>query len=65
MTEKHSGFVATGHIDLATNNKVLLVGTLADAAAPNNSIYFSVDVGKLVYKDDEGNVYPLYEGVPC
>ena len=32
----------------------------ADAAAPNNSIYYSTDASKLVYKDSGGSVNNLY-----
>lgn len=32
----------------------------ADADAPNNSIYFSTDSSKLVYKDSGGVVNDLY-----
>jgi hypothetical protein len=34
--------------------------TSTDAAAPNNSQYFSSDAGKLVYKDSGGTVNNLY-----
>jgi hypothetical protein len=34
--------------------------TLADADAENNSIYYSSDAGKLVYKDSGGTVNDLY-----
>jgi len=34
--------------------------TLADANAANGSLYYSVDAGKLVYKDAGGVVYPLH-----
>ncbi len=34
--------------------------TLADAAAPNGSIYYSSDAGKLVFKDSGGTVNNLY-----
>lgn len=32
----------------------------SDASAPNNSVYFSTDSGKLVYKDAGGTVHDLY-----
>jgi hypothetical protein len=35
-------------------------GTLTDAAAPNNSIYYSSTASKLVYKDSGGTVNNLY-----
>lgn len=34
--------------------------TLADAAAPNNSVYYSSDQSKLVFKDSGGTVNDLY-----
>lgn len=34
--------------------------TLTDAAAPNNTIYFSSTASKLVYKDAGGTVHALY-----
>ena len=34
--------------------------SLADASAPNNSIYYSSDAAKLVYKDSGGTVNNLY-----
>lgn len=34
--------------------------SLADASAPNNSIYYSTDASKLVYKDSGGTVNNLY-----
>jgi len=34
--------------------------SLADSAAPNNSIYYSTDASKLVYKDSGGSVHNLY-----
>lgn len=33
---------------------------LADSKTPNNSIYFSTDAGKLVYKDSASVVHNLY-----
>jgi hypothetical protein len=38
----------------------LLPITSADATAPNNSIYYSSDASKLVYKDGAGAVNDLY-----
>ncbi len=35
-------------------------GSMADAQAPNNSIYFSTTIGKLVYKNAAGDVNALY-----
>lgn len=34
--------------------------TLQDSSAPNNSIYYSSDQSKLVYKDSGGTVNDLY-----
>ena len=34
--------------------------SMADAAAPNNSIYYSITQAKLVYKDSTGNVHDLW-----
>jgi hypothetical protein len=35
-------------------------GSSTDAAAPNNSIYYSTTQSKLVYKDSGGSVNDLY-----
>lgn len=34
--------------------------SMADASAPNNSVYFSTTANKLVYKDSGGTVNQLY-----
>lgn len=34
--------------------------SLADAKAPNNSVYFSADSNKLTYKDASGSPHALY-----
>ena len=34
--------------------------SMADSSANNNSIYYSTDAGKLVYKDSSGTVNNLY-----
>jgi len=34
--------------------------TLTDGKAPNNSIYYSSDAAKLVYKSADSVVHPLY-----
>lgn len=60
MAEEHSGFEALGDIDLAANSRVILAGSMADGAAPNNSIYYSTTQNKLVYKDSVGAVHDLY-----
>ena len=36
------------------------LASLADAAAPNNSLYFSTDQNKAVYKDGAGVVHDLW-----
>lgn len=33
---------------------------LSDVGAPNNSVYYSTDAGKLVYRDSMGSVHNLY-----
>lgn len=47
-------------ISAAGVGAVLVPPTLADAAANNNSVYFSSDASKLVYKDSGGVVHALY-----
>ena len=37
-----------------------LVPTLTNAQAVNNALYYSTDVGKLVYKDNDGVVHELW-----
>jgi hypothetical protein len=62
-----------GELHYATDTKILYIfdGTnnipvsskpvhLADADAENDSIYYSTDAGKLVYKDSGGTVNDLY-----
>lgn len=49
-----------GDIDCSTNDRFFLPASVADGAAPNNSIYFSTTQGKLVYKDAGGVVHDLY-----
>jgi len=41
-------------------NGYFLPVSSADADAPNNSIYYSTDSSKLVYKDSGGTVENLY-----
>jgi hypothetical protein len=43
-----------------TLNGALIPVNLADANAPNNSIYYSTTQSKLVYKDSGGSVNDLY-----
>ena len=43
-----------------TASGYISVGTLTDAAAPNNSIYYSSTQSKLVYKNSGGTVNVLY-----
>ena len=42
------------------NNKAFTPASLADADAPNNSIYYSTTASKLVYKNAAGVVNNLY-----
>lgn len=37
---------------------------LADADAPNNSLYFSTDQNQLVYKGSDGTLYPIANDTP-
>lgn len=41
-------------------NGAWMPASLADASAANNSVYYSTDAGKLVYKDSGGTVNNLY-----
>jgi hypothetical protein len=52
--------VATFSSDGVTFAVALKPPSLANAAAPNNSIYYSTDASKLVYKDPSGVVNNLY-----
>jgi len=45
---------------LYSEQAALQMATLADAAAPNNDLYYSSTQGKLVYKDSGGTVHDLY-----
>lgn len=38
----------------------LLPASIADASAPNNSIYYSTTLGKLAYRDSSGTSHALY-----
>ena len=60
MAEEHSGTEMLGDIDCSTNDRFFLPASVADGAAPNNSIYFSTTAGVLVYKDAGGVVHNLY-----
>lgn len=42
------------------NDKSIEPASLADADAQNNSIYYSTDQSKLVYKDSGGVINDLY-----
>jgi hypothetical protein len=46
--------------DESIQNGYFLPVSSADADAPNNSIYYSTDASKLVYKDSGGIVNNLY-----
>jgi len=48
------------HIQDQLNNKAFTPASLADANAPNNSIYYSTTASKLVYKNSAGVVNNLY-----
>ncbi len=48
-----------GNARFRSDNSLVPV-ILSDAAAENNSLYFSNTVDKLVYKDPNGVVHPLY-----
>lgn len=52
---------ALDHINININNDNFIIPkSSADASAPNNSIYYSTDQSKLVYKDPGGNINNLY-----
>ena len=38
-----------------------VIQSMADSVANNNTMYFSTDLGVLVYKDSTGTVYKLYD----
>ena len=42
------------------NNKALSVASMADADAPNSTLYYSTTASKLVYKNSAGVVNNLY-----
>lgn len=46
--------------DQSIQNGYFLPVSSADADAPNNSIYYSTDSSKLVYKDSGGTPHDLY-----
>ena len=48
-----------GNLIIDTNGFILPKSS-ADAAAPNNSIYYSTDSSKLAYKDSGGTTHDLY-----
>ena len=63
ITQGWAGEVLTVRILIATSGVaggVFLPVALADASAPNNSIYYSTTATKLVYKDAGGVVNNLY-----
>lgn len=48
------------HLEDKLNNEAYSIPSMADADAPNNSLYFSTTASKLVWKDNSGNVQNLY-----
>lgn len=53
------GYIANLNMSIRADGTIVPV-SMADASAPNNSIYYSTTAGKLVYKDAAGNVNSLY-----
>jgi len=54
------GTTALGSLFSVTNVGAIKVATLANADAPNSSLYFSSDAGRLTWKDAGGTVNNLY-----
>jgi len=54
------GTTALGSLFSVTNKGAIKVATLANADAPNSSLYFSSDAGRLTWKDAGGTVNNLY-----
>lgn len=54
------GTAAAGSLFSVTNVGAIKVATIADASAPNSSLYFSSTASKLVWKDAAGVVNNLY-----
>lgn len=48
-------------IENKVNTQPLQIASSADADAPNSSLYYSTDAGKLVWKDSGGSVHNLYQ----
>lgn len=48
------------HLESKLNNEALAIVTLADADAPNSTLYYSSTQSKLVWKDSGGVVRNLY-----
>lgn len=48
------------HIEDKLNNQALSIVSLADASAPNSTLYYSTTQSKLVWKDSGGVVRNLY-----
>jgi hypothetical protein len=48
------------HLQDGLNNKPLSIVAIADADAPNSSLYYSTTASKLVWKDSAGAVKALY-----
>ena len=54
------GTIALGSLFSITNKGAIRVTTIANADAPNSSLYFSSDANRLVWKDAGGVVNSLY-----
>ena len=54
------GTIALGSLFSVTNKGAIKVASLANADAPNSSLYFSTDASRLVWKDAGGTVNNLY-----
>lgn len=48
------------HIESKLNNEAYAIPELADADAPNSTLYYSTTASKLVYKNSAGVVNNLY-----
>jgi len=48
------------HIEDKLNNEPIAIASMADADAPNSTLYFSTTASKLVWKDASGVVNNLY-----
>jgi hypothetical protein len=48
------------HLEGKLNDEAIAVASLADADAPNSTLYYSTTASKLVYKDSGGTVRQLW-----